>query len=93
MPNALDKFHAAYGAVLKNSMPKLRKRDKKKEKERADRIAAAKKRIMDPVIIEGSKRQNSYNHVELVIITSNRVFANLVHIKIELPVNLASPLS
>ena len=58
MPNALDKFHAAYGAVLKNSMPKLRKRDKKKEKERADRIAAAKKRIMDPVIIEGSKRQN-----------------------------------
>lgn len=37
-------------------MPKLRKRDKKREKERADRAAAKKKRILEPVIIEGSKR-------------------------------------
>lgn len=58
MPNDLNKFHAAYGALLKNSMPKLRKRDKKKEKERADRIALRKKRILDPVIVEGPKRGN-----------------------------------
>ena len=53
---ALDKFHSAYGALLKSSMPKLRKRDKKREKERADRAAARKKRMLEPVKIKGSKR-------------------------------------
>ena len=50
------KFHAAYGTLLKNSMPTLRKRDKKREKERAERIAQARKRNSEPVIIEGPKR-------------------------------------
>lgn len=52
----LDKFHAAYGALLKNSMPSLRKRDKKREKERAERIAQTRRRLAEPVLIEGSKR-------------------------------------
>ena len=34
----------------------LRKRDKKREKERAERIAQTKKRMTEPVIIEGAKR-------------------------------------
>ena len=37
-------------------MPTLRKRDKKKEKERAERIALRKKRLSEPIIVEGPKR-------------------------------------
>ncbi|EJD03555.1 uncharacterized protein FOMMEDRAFT_27510 [Fomitiporia mediterranea MF3/22] len=56
LPEELDKFHAAYGALLKSSMPTLRKRDKKREKERAERVARSKKRMTEPVKIEGPKR-------------------------------------
>ncbi len=45
-----------YGALLKNSMPALRKRDKKREKERAERFALRKKKLAEDVKIEGSKR-------------------------------------
>lgn len=55
-PDQLDRFHQAYGALLKSSMPTLRKRDKKKEKERAELIALRKKRLSEPIIIEGPKR-------------------------------------
>ena len=37
-------------------MPTLRKRDKKKEKERAERITQRQKRLAEPILIEGSKR-------------------------------------
>lgn len=37
-------------------MPTLRKRDKKKEKERAERIALRKKRMTELVTIVGAKR-------------------------------------
>ncbi|KAH8119813.1 hypothetical protein DFH11DRAFT_1499946 [Phellopilus nigrolimitatus] len=56
LPGELDKFHAAYGALLKSSMPALRKRDKKREKEHTERVARVKKRMTVPVVIEGSKR-------------------------------------
>jgi len=55
-PGHLEKFHAAYGALLKSSMPTLRKRDKKREKERGERTALRKKRISEPINIEGPKR-------------------------------------
>ena len=56
LPGELEKFHSAYGALLKGSMPSLRKRDKKREKEKAERIAARKKLATEPIIVDGSKR-------------------------------------
>ncbi|KIJ54325.1 hypothetical protein M422DRAFT_221894 [Sphaerobolus stellatus SS14] len=55
-PSDLDKFHAAYGALLKSSMSTLRKRDKKREKHRAEAVAARKKKLAEPVIVQGPKR-------------------------------------
>lgn len=55
-PDDLEKFNSAYGTLLKSSMPTLRKRDKKKEKERAERIALRKKRMTELVTISGPKR-------------------------------------
>ncbi|TFY65705.1 hypothetical protein EVG20_g5388 [Dentipellis fragilis] len=55
-PGELDKFHAAYGALLKASMTTLRKRDKKREKQRAEDFAARKKRLAEPIPVEGPKR-------------------------------------
>jgi signal recognition particle subunit SRP14 len=52
----LDKFLSAYGALLKSSMSTLRKRDKKREKLRAEKIAARKQRLAEPIPIEGPKR-------------------------------------
>lgn len=57
-PSNLNKFHAAYGTLLKNSMPALRKRDKKREKERAERYALRKKKLAEDVKIVGPKRGN-----------------------------------
>ncbi|KAG2106966.1 signal recognition particle, SRP9/SRP14 subunit [Suillus discolor] len=54
----LDKFHSAYGALLKSSMTTLRKRDKKREKQRAEQFAKRKQRMADPVVIDGPKRGN-----------------------------------
>ncbi|KAL5533882.1 hypothetical protein ACEPAG_342 [Sanghuangporus baumii] len=56
LPGQLDKFHATYGALLKSSMPSLRKRDKKREKDRAERVARGRKRMTEPIIVEGRKR-------------------------------------
>jgi signal recognition particle subunit SRP14 len=52
----LDTFLNAYGALLKSSMSTLRKRDKRREKVRAEKLAARKQRLAEPVSIEGSKR-------------------------------------
>ena len=52
----LDKFLGAYGALLKSSMSTLRKRDKKREKLRAEKLAARKQRLAEPIPIEGPKR-------------------------------------
>ncbi|KAG1795934.1 uncharacterized protein HD556DRAFT_1234947, partial [Suillus plorans] len=54
----LDKFHSAYGALLKSSMTTLRKRDKKHEKQRAEQLAKRKQRMADPVVIDRPKRGN-----------------------------------
>jgi signal recognition particle subunit SRP14 len=52
----LDKFLNAYGALLKSSMTTLRKRDKKREKVRAEKLVARKQRLAEPISIEGPKR-------------------------------------
>jgi signal recognition particle subunit SRP14 len=54
----LDKFLSAYGALLKSSMSTLRKRDKKREKLRNEKITARKQRLAEPIVIEGPKRGN-----------------------------------
>ncbi|KAF8636858.1 hypothetical protein AX17_003216 [Amanita inopinata Kibby_2008] len=55
-PGDLDKFHAAYGTLLKSSMSSLRKRDKKREKNRAEQAARRKKKMTEPIVIDGPKR-------------------------------------
>ncbi|KAJ6479194.1 signal recognition particle, SRP9/SRP14 subunit [Mycena vitilis] len=54
----LEKFHHAYGALLKASMTTLRKRDKKREKQRAEETARRKKKMSEPVVVDGPKRGN-----------------------------------
>jgi signal recognition particle subunit SRP14 len=54
----LDKFLDAYGTLLKSSMSTLRKRDKKRGKLRAEKLAARKQRLAEPIAIEGPKRGN-----------------------------------
>ncbi|ESK88423.1 signal recognition particle 14 kda [Moniliophthora roreri MCA 2997] len=54
----LPAFHREYGALLKASMSTLRKRDKKREKQRAEQVAFKKKRLNEPVIVNGPKRGN-----------------------------------
>ncbi|KAI0800531.1 signal recognition particle, SRP9/SRP14 subunit [Fomes fomentarius] len=55
-PAELEKFHAAYGNILKSSMTTLRKRDKKREKQRAEDAARKKRRLQEDIAIEGPKR-------------------------------------
>ncbi|KAL1951713.1 hypothetical protein VTO73DRAFT_862 [Trametes versicolor] len=57
-PSDLEKFHAAYGVLLKSSMTSLRKRDKKREKHRAEEAARKKRRLQEEIVIEGAKRGN-----------------------------------
>ncbi|KAG5644091.1 hypothetical protein DXG03_009110 [Asterophora parasitica] len=57
-PGQLEKFHAAYGALLKASMTTLRKRDKKREKTRAEQAAQRKKKMTEPVVLDAPKRGN-----------------------------------
>ncbi|KAI0673839.1 signal recognition particle, SRP9/SRP14 subunit [Trametes maxima] len=55
-PSDLDRFHATYGSVLKSSMTSLRKRDKKREKLRAEEAARKKRRLQEEIAVEGPKR-------------------------------------
>jgi len=57
-PTNLSKFHTAYGTLLKASFTALRKRDKKREKQRAEQFAKRKQRIAEPVVVSGPKRGN-----------------------------------
>jgi hypothetical protein len=52
----LPMFHATLGALLKSSMNTMRKRDKKRERLKSDKIAARKKRLQEPINVTGSKR-------------------------------------
>ena len=52
----LPKFYSAYGSLLKASMGTLRKRDKKREKLRSEQAALRKKKMTDPVALDGPKR-------------------------------------
>ena len=50
-------FHTKYGSLLKASLaPKMRKRDKKKEKSRAEAAAMKKREVYADVAIAGKKR-------------------------------------
>ncbi|TBU26866.1 signal recognition particle, SRP9/SRP14 subunit [Dichomitus squalens] len=55
-PADLEKFHAAYGTLLRASMSTLRKRDKKREKQRQEDAARKKRRLQEEIAIEGPKR-------------------------------------
>ncbi|KAJ8507217.1 hypothetical protein ONZ45_g10401 [Pleurotus djamor] len=57
-PGDLNKFYLVYGNLLKSSMGTLRKRDKKREKLHADQVAKQKKRMTDPIPVDGPKRGN-----------------------------------
>ena len=52
----MERFHSEYGTLLKASMSTLRKRDKKRERLRADALTQKKKRLMENVVISGPKR-------------------------------------
>ena len=57
LPSALHTFHAAYGALLKQSFTALKKRDKKKEKQRAEELVARRKKLYEnPIKVIGLKR-------------------------------------
>ncbi|KAG6820863.1 hypothetical protein H0H93_010690 [Arthromyces matolae] len=57
-PGQLEKFYAAYGSLLKAAMTTLRKRDKKREKLRLEQSALRKKKMTEPVALDGPKRGN-----------------------------------
>lgn len=57
-PGDLDRFHSLYGALLKSSMSTLRKRDKKREKLRAEQLSAKRRKLTDPITVHGPKRGN-----------------------------------
>ncbi|KIK04869.1 hypothetical protein K443DRAFT_675513 [Laccaria amethystina LaAM-08-1] len=58
-PAALPAFHAHYAALLKTHLtPLLRKRDKKREKIKSELAAKRKKRMTEPIVVEGPKRGN-----------------------------------
>ena len=57
-PGKLEIFHSTYGNLLKASMTTLRKRDKKREKQRAEEIAKRKRRLAEDIVVEGPKRGN-----------------------------------
>lgn len=53
----LFKFYAAYSTLLKSHLSTvLRKRDKKREKQRADQAAKRKQRMTEPIVLDGPKR-------------------------------------
>ncbi|KAL9716719.1 hypothetical protein Ac2012v2_001172 [Leucoagaricus gongylophorus] len=55
--NELTQFYSAYANLLKSSVSlTLRKRDKKKEKMKQDQILKRKKRMTEPVVVDGPKR-------------------------------------
>jgi len=55
-PADLEKFHSEYGILLKASMSTLRKRDKKREKLKAEELTKKKKRLTEEVVVFGPKR-------------------------------------
>lgn len=55
-PGELEKFYSAYSALLRASMGTLRKRDKKREKQRAEEAVARKKKRDQTIVVDGPKR-------------------------------------
>ncbi|GJJ13223.1 hypothetical protein Clacol_007474 [Clathrus columnatus] len=71
-PKDLEKFHAIYGSLLKASMLTLRKRDKKREKLRAEQQAAKKRKLAEPIVIRGPKRGNGRRKRQRLIKAASR---------------------
>jgi len=57
-PDELEKYNTAYGALLKASMFALRKRDRKREKARAELQAQKRKKLAEEIKVDGPKRGN-----------------------------------
>ncbi|KAL4251282.1 Signal recognition particle subunit SRP14 [Abortiporus biennis] len=57
-PGQLEKFHTTYGTLLKSSMTSMRKRDKKREKQKAEDAARRKRGLAEIITVEGAKRGN-----------------------------------
>lgn len=58
-PGQLDQFHATYGTLLKSTMSSLlRKRDKRREKQRAEEAIRRKRKLAEDIVVDGSKRGN-----------------------------------
>jgi hypothetical protein len=74
-PADLNKFHSEYGTLLKASMSTLRKRDKKREKLRADELVKKKKRATEEVIISGPKRGAGRKKRKRLIATAAKLAA------------------
>ena len=55
-PDDLERFHSEYGTLLKSSMSTLRKRDKKRERLRAEELTKKKRRLTEEVAVSGPKR-------------------------------------
>jgi len=57
LSSELHKFHTAYGTLLKSALTSsLRKRDKKRERIHSEQAAKRKKRMTEPVKMDGPKR-------------------------------------
>ncbi|KAL0952071.1 hypothetical protein HGRIS_008707 [Hohenbuehelia grisea] len=61
-PGELNKFYAVYSTLVKSSMGSLRKRDKKREKVRSERATERKKRMTEPIVLDGPKRGAGRRH-------------------------------
>jgi hypothetical protein len=72
-PADLEKFHSEYGTLLKAGMSTLRKRDKKREKSRAEELAKKKKRLMEAVVVSGPKRGAGRNKRKRLITAAVRL--------------------
>ena len=72
-PADLEKFHSEYGTLLKAGMSTLRKRDKKREKLRAEELAKKKKRLMEAVVVSGPKRGAGRNKRKRLITAAVRL--------------------
>jgi len=67
----IEKFHGVYGALLKQSMSTLKKRDKKKEKSRLEKALLRRKKLVEKIEIigprNGAGRRKRQRRVKAVV--------------------------
>ncbi|KAG5724389.1 Signal recognition particle 14 kDa protein [Termitomyces sp. T112] len=89
-PGQLEKFHAAYGSLLKASMTTLRKRDKKREKIRSEEAAARKKKMTELVVVDAGiaaevQGERGATSEDAVIAVSIRIRPPCMHLIRDIP--------